>query len=250
MNRKDFISLSSMGLLSLTVQNKPGSSGKQFRAILFDGFVIFNPAPLVNLVNQLFPSTGSSFITTWREKQFQYTWLRVSGEMYIDFWKVTRDALQFAARKNAIVLSKESEDILMNQYLKLPLWPDVKPVLATLQKEGMILGILSNFTYQMLESCLEKADEKKLFSKVISTDSVKSYKPSKATYQLGIEKTGFKKSEILFVGFAGWDVSGADWFGYPVYWLNRAGAPAEELGNTEVESGKNMQELAAWLSRS
>ena len=39
-----------------------------------------------------------------------------------------------------------------------------------------------------------------------------------------------KKEEIAFAAFAGWDVAGAKWFGYPTFWVNRVGAPLEELG--------------------
>jgi 2-haloacid dehalogenase len=44
-----------------------------------------------------------------------------------------------------------------------------------------------------------------------------------------VDAFGLKPGEILFAAFAGWDVAGAKWFGYPTAWINRFKAPAEEL---------------------
>ncbi|GIT72828.1 MAG: hypothetical protein Ct9H300mP28_26420 [Pseudomonadota bacterium] len=32
----------------------------------------------------------------WRTKQLEYTWLRSLMQRYVDFWKVTQDALDYA----------------------------------------------------------------------------------------------------------------------------------------------------------
>ena len=38
----------------------------------------------------------TSFITLWRDKQLQYTWLRAAQARHADFWQVTGDALDFS----------------------------------------------------------------------------------------------------------------------------------------------------------
>jgi 2-haloacid dehalogenase len=58
---------------------------------------------------------------------------------------------------------------------------------------------------------------------------------------------GLEPDEILFVAFAGWDVAGARWFGYPTYWLNRLGSVAEELGAAPLGAGSDLQSLWAFL---
>jgi hypothetical protein len=40
-------------------------------------------------------------------------------------------------------------------------------------------------------------------------------------YRLGTDALALDADEILFVAFAGWDVAGAKWFGYPTFWNNR-----------------------------
>ncbi|HSL70312.1 MAG TPA: hypothetical protein VK864_08725 [Longimicrobiales bacterium] len=49
--------------------------------------------------------------------------------------------------------------------------------------------------------------------------------------------------EILFAAFAGWDAAGAKLFGYPTFWVNRQGQPAEELGAMADGTGPGMAEL-------
>ena len=68
------------------------------------------------------------------------------------------------------------------------------------------------------------------FDHVLSTDAIRSYKPTPASYRLAIDALGLSRQEILFAAFAGWDAAGAKAFGYPTFWVNRLGAPAEELG--------------------
>ena len=53
----------------------------------------------------------TSFITLWRDKQLQYTWLRAAQERHADFWQVTGDALDFALE--TIIGKSELRDQLM-----------------------------------------------------------------------------------------------------------------------------------------
>jgi 2-haloacid dehalogenase len=57
------------------------------------------------------------------------------------------------------------------------------------------------------------------------------------------------REQILFVAFAGWDAAGAKWFGYPTFWLNRAGAPSEQLSVDEDGTGSSMTDLVAFVEQ-
>jgi hypothetical protein len=37
--------------------------------------------------------------------------------------------------------------------------------------------------------------------------------------QLAVDRTGYRREEILFVASAGWDTAGARWFRYPTFWI-------------------------------
>ena len=79
-------------------------------------------------------------------------------------------------------------------------------------------------------------------------DEVKTYKPDPASYRMAMDSFNLAKEEILFVPFAGWDAAGAKSFGYRTFWVNRAKAPAERLGQNPDGEGSNLNDLAAWLT--
>jgi 2-haloacid dehalogenase len=85
-------------------------------------------------------------------------------------------------------------------------------------------------TLTLLDNGLERAGLASAFDAVVSTDAIRLYKPDPRAYQLGVDALGLPREDILFVPFAGWDAAGAKSFGYPTFWVNRLGAPAEELG--------------------
>ena len=47
--------------------------------------------------------------------------------------------------------------------------------------------------------------------------------------------------------FAGWDVAGAKWFGYPTFWVNRSNAAVEQLGVVPDGVGSGMADLVKFV---
>ena len=201
----------------------------EIKAIAFDGLVIFDPRSVEKRVEKHLPGRSAEFTALWRTRQFEYSWLRTAGRRYTDFWRVTEEGLRYTAKSLKIALSDAQHDDLMNTYLSLSPWPDVRQGLAQLRKRGVRLAFLSNFTAAMLDANLEAAGLSEFFEPHLTTDLVKAYKPSPQAYQMGPEAFGLQKREIAFAAFAGWDAAGAKWFGYPTVWVNRGGAPTEEL---------------------
>jgi 2-haloacid dehalogenase len=221
---------------------------RPIRAVLFDAFPLFDPRPVLAIAERVDPEKGAMLVQAWRTRQFEYQWLRALGDRYVDFWQATEDSLAFAARQVGLALTTEKQKQLMAPYADLAVWPDVAETLPMIERLGVKLGMLSNLTGSMLESGLAKAKLRSLFAHVLSTDRVRSYKPARPAYQLGMDTLGLERSEILFVAFAGWDVAGAVWFGYPTYWLNRLGSVTEELDATPLGTGTNLQSLLAFLA--
>jgi 2-haloacid dehalogenase len=221
---------------------------RPIRAVLFDAFALFDQRPVLAVAEQVYPEKGAMLVQAWRTRQFEYQWLRTLGDRYVDFWQVTENSLAFAARQLGLALTAEKQHQLMAPYANLAIWPDVADALPKIERLGVTLGILSNMTGSMLESGLAKAKLRSLFSHVLSTDRVRCYKPARPAYQLGVNTLGLERSEILFVAFAGWDVAGAVWFGYPTYWLNRLGSVTEELDATPLGTGTDLQSLFGFLA--
>ena len=163
----------------------------------------------------------------WRRKQLEYTWHRALMERYEDFWTITEAALKSAIRQLSIQSTAEQIQSLMQAYLSLDAFDDVKPALEALK--GSPLAILSNGTPAMLDSLIRHNGLQSCFTEVISVDRLRTYKPSPRVYALGPEILRLPAQEILFVSSNQWDAAGAKAFGYQVCWCNRSGAAMEDL---------------------
>jgi len=223
------------------------SAKPSIKAIAFDAFPIFDPRPIFALVEKLFPEKGKELSNAWRTRQFEYQWLRALAGRYVDFWQATEESLLFAVKQLKLRMSDEKREQLMNAYLNLKPWPDVVPALKSLQDSKIQLAFLSNMTPKMLNTNMHNSGLDAYFEHIISTDSAKTYKPDPRAYQLGLDTLKLKREEIVFAAFAGWDVAGAKWFGYPTFWVNRVGFPNEELGVMPDGMGKGMDQLVNFV---
>ncbi len=232
----------------------PGTPPAFPKAILFDAYgTLFDVHAVVAAAEQLFPGRGDALSQLWRRKQIEYSQLRTladpAGGRYRPFWELTLDALRFAARALGLALSAAAEKRLMDEYACLSTYPDTVPTLRALRARSTPpkLAILSNGNPQMLDIAVKSAGMSGLFDRVLSVDAVRAYKPSPAAYALGTAAFDAAPADIAFVSSNGWDVAGAGWFGYRTFWLNRTGAPLEELGAAPAGTGAGMAELLAFL---
>ncbi len=199
------------------------------KALVFDAYgTLFDVHSVIALCDELFPGQGAQLSQTWRAKQLEYTWLKSLMGRYEDFGKVTEAALKFACKSLKLDCPPESRKRLMQAYLHLETYPEVKEALAALSH--CKLAILSNGSPGMLKALVRNNGLTKAFDKVISVDEVKIYKPSPKVYALALKKLKVKKSEIGFVSSNFWDICGASSFGLRTFWINRAGNPQDELG--------------------
>lgn len=152
-------------------------------------------------------------------------------DTYEDFWEVTQNALKFSLAKLEISLTQSQQDELMNGWLKLKMFPDVKESLTKL-KQKYQLAMLSNGSPRMLRAVSKHTGLDDLIHSTneISVDEVRVFKPHPSVYGLAEKKLRVSKSEILFVSGNGWDAIGAKAYGFPSVWLNRNNAPADNLG--------------------
>ena len=233
----------SLGGKSTTAQGvKPA-----IKAVVFDAFAIFDARSVFRLAEELFPGRGAALSDQWRTRQFEYTWLRNSMHRYTDFWHVTQDALNYAAKQAGLTLHPEESRRLMAAYLDLRPWPDVAAVARSLQERGIRLAILSNMTAEMMQSCVKASGLDTAFEVQLSTDRVQVFKPSPAAYQMGLDALHLQKQEIAFVAFGGWDAVGARAFGYRTYWVDRLDLPEEELGFRADATHPDLMELVDFI---
>ncbi len=161
--------------------------------------------------------------------------------------RATEDGLVFATNQLGLDLTPQKKDRLLQEFMQLKMWPDAPGSIQKLKDMGIKLVFLSNMTEEMLRNGLQQADLESEFHAIYSTDAVHSYKPNPDAYAMAVETLGVSKEEVLFVAFAGWDAAGAKWYGYPTFWVNRLGAPSEELGVQPDGSSKNLMGLVEFV---
>ena len=99
LNRRSFTALTAASVTVAVLSDQARAAARSsFKAIAFDGFPIIDSRPVFARVEEMFPGKGAELSASWRIRQFEYGWLRTLGGRYTDFWRVTEDALIFAAR--------------------------------------------------------------------------------------------------------------------------------------------------------
>lgn len=246
MQRRAFLGAAA-ATVAASLLTKGAAARGGIRAIAFDGFPIIDPRPVAARAEALFPGHGAELMAAWRTRQFEYTWLRTLMGRYADFWQVTGEALDFAARSIGLDLPPDRRDALLQTFLQLKAWPDAEPALRALKAAGIRMAFLSNFTAPMLDAAVRNAGLQDLLEPHLSTDRAQAYKPDPRAYRLGVEHFGLPREQIAFAASAGWDAAGAKAFGYPTVWVNRAKLPIEQLGLAPDLIAGSMAELAAFV---
>jgi 2-haloacid dehalogenase len=203
------------------------------KAFVFDAYgTLFDVFSVTSLCENLFPGYGKQLANLWRKKQLEYSWLRSLMSRYRGFWAVTEDALEYSARSLNLAITAGQRTQLMDCYLHLATFPDVKPGLDELTKIGMRLAVLSNGEPEMLRAAVESADLSSYFADAIfSVDSVKEFKPSPRVYDQLPSGLRVNKRDIGFVSANNWDITGASSAGFTTFWIQRSGCETpEELG--------------------
>jgi 2-haloacid dehalogenase len=174
----------------------------------------------------------------WRRKQLEYTWLRSLMGRHADFSQVIMDALEFAS--SAFGLNDDAlKSNLLDAYLNLECYPEVKDTLIILKQRGLKTAMLSNGSPAMIESMVNNSGIKHLIDLALSVEEVGIYKPSPLVYRLAVERLSVEPEEISYQSSNTWDVAGAASFGFRVVWINRFNQKPERLpfyADAEIKS--------------
>ncbi len=220
------------------------------RAIVFDAYgTLFDVHSVIALCEQLCPGKGAALSQLWRAKQLEYTWQRSLMRRYEDFARITDAALRYACAALGLQIDEERRRKLMDAYRTLATFPEVGNALAELKAMKLRLAILSNGSPAMLRPLTSNAGLRGLIGAVISVDQRKIYKPSPAVYRLAVERLRAPKTAIGFVSSNCWDACGAKSFGFRTFWINRTGAPVDELGAAPDHVIGSLGELPALIRR-
>ncbi len=194
-------------------------------ALVFDAYgTLYDVHSVARRCETCFPGKGTALSQLWRAKQLEYTWQRSLMQRYAPFSTVTREALAYSCAALGLDLG-EHERVLMDEYLHLAPFPEVRAALSRLPGKK---AILSNGSPDLLEPLVRNS--RLHFDAVLSVDELRVYKPAPQVYELAVQRLRVAKERIGFVSSNCWDALVAKSYGFTVYWINRGGAPVDALG--------------------
>jgi 2-haloacid dehalogenase len=194
-------------------------------ALVFDAYgTLYDVHSVVRRCETCFPGKGTALSQLWRARQLEYTWQRSLMQRYAPFSQVTREALAYSCAALGLELG-EHEHALMDEYLHLAPFPEVRAALSRLPGKK---AILSNGSPDLLEPLVRNS--RLHFDAVLSVDELKVYKPAPQVYALAVQRLRVPKEKIGFISSNCWDALGAKSYGFTVHWINRSAAPVDALG--------------------
>jgi 2-haloacid dehalogenase len=200
--------------------------------LAFDAYgTLFDVFSVTSLCEEFFPGQGTPLAQLWRAKQLQYSTLRSLMGRHATFWQVTEDGLVYASKSLGLDLTAAKRQQLMDAYLTLTAYPDVRPGLLALKQAGLRVAILSNGEPKMLRAAAQSAGIDQILDDIISIEDIGVFKPKPEVYGLIQKHLPGEQSAIGFVSSNSWDIAGAASAGLTTFWIQRrAEEPQEELG--------------------
>ena len=220
---------------------------KDIDACVFGAYgTLFDVGSAIGRCRDALGNKVAPLITIWRTKQVTYAWLRSLMGDYVDFWHVTGNSLDTAMAtlgiKGDLLRSR-----LMEMWLKVDAFPDVRHTLEGLKKAGLKTAILSDGSTTMLTAAVRSAGIHDLLHHVISADADKIFKPHPDAYQVGVDRLKIPAERILFLASNAWDAAAAARFGFRTVWVNRSGERPESLPAKPEREIASLDELPALL---
>ena len=220
---------------------------RDIKACVFDAYgTLFDFNSAVGRHRERLGSVADQVSSLWRTKQLEYTWLRSLMGKHADFWQVTQDALDYALDAFAVT-DRNLRNEIINTYLELDCYPDVKGSLKTLKTGGLQLVILSNGNPTMLAAAVKSSELTDLIDRTLSVEEVGIYKPDPRVYRLATDRLGLQTGQIVFLSANAWDAVGAANIGLRVAWINRFGQRRERLPSQPEVEIKSLVDLPALL---
>jgi len=216
-------------------------------ACVFDAYgTLFDVAAAANRCRDALGDKADELSAVWRVRQLEYTWLRSLMKEYVEFWQVTGDGLDYAMATLGIE-DDALRERLMDIYMILDAYPEVKDVLTSIKASGIKTAILSNGTPKMLSAAVGNAGIEDVLDDTFSVESVGIYKPDPSVYQMAVDGLGVEAGRICFMSSNAWDAAAAANFGFRVVWVNRFGQPQERIPGDPEQVIKTLEALPPLL---
>lgn len=185
----------------------------------------------------------SDLLDLWFSTMLHYSLVSTAINEYKDFGQVGVAALMMVAESHGIKLSmEEAKTAIVGPLLSIPPHPDVPQSLRSLKKKYVLVSF-TNSSNKAVETQLTKAGLLDLFTKRLSIEDIKAYKPQLETYRWALKQMNVKPEEALMVAAHAWDVAGAKAAGMKTAFIARPGKVLYPLASKPDYVVKDLKSL-------
>jgi 2-haloacid dehalogenase len=182
---------------------------------------VIDPGGIGVELGKLFGEQARAAALLWREKQLEFTFRRALMRSYADFDVCTAQALTYVGSQLGVDIDDAHRRALLAAYLRLPAFPDAEPGLKKLRGAGHRIVALTNGTEKSVGALLRHAGISEHFEMILSADSIRTFKPDPAVYEL-VQRTGVTPPDRAWlVSGNPFDVIGAKAYGLKSAWVRR-----------------------------
>jgi 2-haloacid dehalogenase len=190
--------------------------------LAFDVYgTLIDPFQMEDSLRAFFGVRAKAATELWRGKQLEYSFRRALMKKYESFDVCTAEALRFVSRQLEVPLADETVRSLLDQYLRLPAYPDVPAALDEFEARGFKLVACTNGTEHAVRGLLDRAGVLARFSKIVSVDPIRTFKPDPAVYEYLAAQVQAAKQMVCLVSSNPFDVIGAKACGLRTAWVQR-----------------------------
>jgi 2-haloacid dehalogenase len=118
-------------------------------------------------------------------------------------------------------ISESDKDALCRIWDHLRPWPDAAQGLERIRQSGRMVATLSNFGIRTLEAISVHGGL--AWNRILSSETVKRYKPDPAVYKMAVEKLDEEPAKIMMVAAHSYDLVAAEKIGFATAFVIRAG---------------------------
>jgi 2-haloacid dehalogenase len=218
--------------------------------LAFDVYgTLIDPFQMENHLRASFGARAKEATELWRSKQLEYSFRRALMKKYENFDVCTAQALRFVSRQLDVPLADETVRNLLDEYLRLPAYPDVPAALGELQSRGFKMVACTNGTEHAVRGLLDRAGILARFSALVSVDTIRTFKPDPAVYEYLAAQVQADKEMICLISSNPFDVIGAKACGLQAAWVQRDAKKAFDPWEFEADLHvRGLEELSAKLN--
>jgi 2-haloacid dehalogenase len=215
-------------------------------ALVFDLYgTLVDPLSIWLELERVLPSTEAQGVSqVWRRMQIEYAFRVTIMKQYKDFEWITARSLDFALAAFGLTLDDNQRSGILGRYDALEPFDDVIPALKRLAGAGHQLAVLSNGSPRMVQSCLQNSGLSEHFSRWISVDEVRAFKPDAAVYHLAAERLACPIERMVLVSCNAFDIVGGKAAGTRTAWVNRLSVPFDTIGERPDITVTSLADLA------